>query len=190
LRGRTVLRLPLGIIVALSSLPCLPARYGFGLQQGRNYLSPPLPIISHQRFALLIPKEWKVRTLHDEAWDRASYNFDLVQAASKHSHVVGIEVLMHAIGRARRHGDLAGEPLETKSGLRGIVHHAAHPAIDDNWYFSIPYPKTESAIIVRVLFNGTKVEAQRKVAYSLFKSVRFVAQSKHRSVHDTIRNKL
>ena len=42
----------------------------------------------------------------------------------------------------------------------------------------MPYPKTESAIIVRVMFGGGKVEDNRKMVRHLFRSVQFLAMSK------------
>lgn len=147
-----------------------------------TFLSPPLPLIGNQRLELAIPKGWKVRSQPDQSWNYSSYDFDLVPVAPQHGEkTIGVEILMHALSRAKRHGDLYGETLKTASGLRGIAHYE-----HGSWYFAVPYSRLETAIILCVSFSGGKIDEQRAFVRSLFRSVRFLAPPKaHTPVHPT-----
>jgi GNAT superfamily N-acetyltransferase len=171
-----------GLFFVFGTVFCLLAQCVSAYAAKNRLLSPALPIIGNQRLELAVPNGWRVRLVPGEAWNYASYRFDLVAVAPQHDRkVIGVEVLMHAIGRARRHGDLNGTSFKTTGGLYGIEHHASYSADHGDWYFCVPYSKTESAIIVRVMISNGKIEESRKVVHSLFRSVRFLEVSKSKA---------
>jgi hypothetical protein len=170
-----MLRILLHSLLPLALFVCIPARCRVAAELAGLLQSPPLPIIGNKRIALQVPSGWKIIALPGESWDHSSYDFDLATIARHPAdEKVSVEILMHPIGRARRHGDLEGTPFRTTSGLQGILHHQKYTSNNDSWYLTIPYVKTEGAIIVRAIFSSGSMKSHRTFVETLFQSVRFV----------------
>jgi len=147
-----------------------------GISESNHLISPPLAIIQNQSLEIKLPSGWNIVKRDPPAnWHSSSYDFEVANATpSSMSSNATIEVLMHAIGRARRHGDLNGTPFRTASGIRGIEHEMQASDGAQDWYFAIPSPATSGAIIVRVANLTGARGHQWHFVHDLFRGVRFV----------------
>ena len=150
----------------------------------QTLVSSPLPILDGRRFAIHAPAGWTITNRaspHD--WVYTSYDFSL---APPHPSCFGsdplpAEILQHGVERARLHGDLSGTRFRTTSGLRGVLHHAEFEPGERDWYFTVPIRRTESALIVRVIFSTGSFSAQRTFVARFFRTVRILPTTDHRA---------
>jgi len=84
-----------------------------------------------------------------------------------------IEVLIYALTRAQRHGDLSGKTYKTFSGLRGILHTESFTAGKRDWYLTFPIRTTGGALIVRIVGADGSLPDQKRFVNSIFKNISF-----------------
>lgn len=161
--------------MAKNRLLMLLALAGFGSDAwGETLVSPPLPVIKNQQLVIQIPSGWKIvekAELRD--WHTSSYDFQVQSNHPGLPHEIVIEVLIHALGRAQRHGDLSGQEFVTASGLRGILHKRRYGHRPCDWYLAFPMRATDGALIVRVAGVAGNQQAQRRFVSSLYTRIRF-----------------
>src|SRR2546429_459761 len=138
-----------------------------------SFISPPLRIIDGRRLAIDLPRGWRVlRSAPATDWQTSSYQFEIAPSPDLSSSVT-IEILMHGLSRARRHGDLDGNTFHTAGNIHGIETHLVLDHGQESWYLAIPVTGTDSALIVRIVSHGD-IRAQKRFAERLFRSIRFV----------------
>jgi hypothetical protein len=149
------------------------ATFGVNSQAQSTLLSPPLYVLAGRRLSLELPAGYHVVSQEPTArWKTSSYQF---QIAPQHgAGRVTVEVLMHALSRARRHGDLEGDPFRTAAGLQGVLTSSPTGMRPSSRYFAVPVISTDSAVILRVFASQGDASIPREFAERLFQGVRFV----------------
>ena len=153
-------------------LPC----FAFGSEKVQNgasrLVSPPLSGLGGGYLVLTMPAEWKIVS-RDVAFKWKTRSYEFVMALPRNKTQMNVTLFWRDPTEAKMKGEMEGDPFQTASGLRGLLHYDAVPSGGFNWYLAIPVSRTSEVLVLTINSSIHKMQGQQSVVRKLYRSVSF-----------------